>query len=297
MSDRVWSGDFGSARAVFLENDVLRAVALPDHGGKIASLFYKPRSFELLFQNPRPRFEAAFFGADFGAFEACGFDDVFPSVEVEEVQLGPQTACYPDHGEIWFKAMETSLSGEKLELRCEGAGLPFSFSKTVRLDGRALILQYCIENTADLDFPYVFLAHCLVSIRPGMSLLIPRGTGPRAPVASGPGMGKWYLQNAVPLGVCGYRFPAEGLCALFRYDPRALPYLGFWWTEGGYRGDHNCALEPASAYYDAVGTAALHRRESVLPARGALTFSIALSFEDFPINLEHLEEVPFHGAH
>ncbi len=77
-------GDFRGAKAITLENDQLRAVMLPDHGGKIASLYHRERRFELLFQNPKPSFAPAKAGDDFASHEACGFDDVFPAVIAEE---------------------------------------------------------------------------------------------------------------------------------------------------------------------------------------------------------------------
>ena len=39
------------------------------------------------------------------------------------------------------------------------------------------------------------------------------------------------------------------------WDNNVLPYLGFWITAGGFRGDYNCAWEPSSGYYDSVSRA------------------------------------------
>lgn len=37
---------------IVIENDRLRAVVLPGHGGRVASLFHKPSQRELLYRNP-----------------------------------------------------------------------------------------------------------------------------------------------------------------------------------------------------------------------------------------------------
>ena len=69
-------------------------------------------------------------------------------------------------------------------------------------------------------------------------------------------MVKYYVDQKVKTGFCGYRYPSQGLRCTFRYDPEKLPYLGLWITAGGFRGDYNCALEPANGYYDSIPKAA-----------------------------------------
>src|SRR5436190_7167554 len=39
-------------KAIVLENDILRAIFLPEVGGRLISLFHKPQQRELLFRNP-----------------------------------------------------------------------------------------------------------------------------------------------------------------------------------------------------------------------------------------------------
>jgi hypothetical protein len=67
--------------------------------------------------------------------------------------------------------------------------------------------------------------------------------------------------------------------ARFNYDPKKLPYLGYWHTEGGFRGDHNSALEPATAFYDGVSIAARNRRESALHPGETLDIHVSLALE------------------
>jgi len=49
------------------------------------------------------------------------------------------------------------------------------------------------------------------------------------------------------------------------WDPRELPYLGHWATNGGYLGERNAAWEPSDGYYDSVETA---RANGALPVLG-----------------------------
>lgn len=57
-------------------------------------------------------------------------------------------------------------------------------------------------------------------------------------------------------------YPAEGMAVVLTYDPAQLPYLGFWVTAGGFKGEYNCALEPSTGWYDSVDCA---RRQGCCP--------------------------------
>ncbi len=48
------------------------------------------------------------------------------------------------------------------------------------------------------------------------------------------------------------------------WDKDKLPYLGFWITDGGFRGDYNCALEPSTGYYDSIDIATKNGKVSYL---------------------------------
>ena len=95
--------------------------------------------------------------------------------------------------------------------------------------------------------------HCLVNLHGGMELLTPPGE--RETVFSQPGMRKWYLRAPVEQGTCGWLYPVQGVRAEYHYDAMKLPYLSYWETRGGYRGDHNAALEPAACGFDSVAYA------------------------------------------
>lgn len=276
----IYDGWYQNADAVILENEQIRTVLLPRFGGKIVSLYHKANRFELLFQNPKPQFTPAFIGASFAAYEACGFDDVFPSVEAEVVSVGREKIMYPDHGELWSHEMKTDITANCLTLSMQSTLLPYRFMKTVMLFGGTLQIRYQFTHTGDVEFPYVFFPHCLVAERKGMQLSIPAGQ--KKYLIQTANMEKWYLIHPLKTGNCGYIFPNEKISAFFQFSYHQLPYLGFWRTAGGFRGDHNCALEPASAYYDSVTIAAQNNRESILMPKETLDipFSITMKATD-----------------
>ena len=94
------------AAAWQMQNDLLTAIILPEHGGKIASLVYRPKNWELLFQNPKGVFRKAERGDDYSDYEACGFDEAFPTVDACLIQVGNRKVLYPDHtGKVRSLAM------------------------------------------------------------------------------------------------------------------------------------------------------------------------------------------------
>lgn len=298
------------AEAVVLENDRLRCVCLPAHGGKIVSLYRKDRDFELLFQNPRSRYRKAKPGAPFGDYEACGFDDAFPNIDAGRVQTARGEIDYFDHGEIWSAPFDFAVEPGGVRLTYSSPFLGYRYQKRLALEGDALTLHYSISNESAFSFPCIWACHCLVNVHPGMRILFPRGTARVRNVFDSPLLGeagalyrfpvdqaadgerydfskpldarrasmlKIYCAEAVQEGICGYRYEEQGVEAAFFYDETKLPYLGFWATAGGYRGDVNCALEPANGFYDSIELAQKNGKCGELLPGEMLEFSLQIS--------------------
>ena len=299
---------FMGAAAWELENESLSAVILPAHGGKVASLVYRPQNWELLFQNPKGCFKRAERGDDFSEYEACGFDDAFPTVDACSVRIGGREVQYPDHGELWSADFTAKPEGDTLNLHWQSPELGYIYEKALSLAGNSLICRYHIHNPGNQPIPDLWVCHCLVQCEPDIRILMPEdvrqaentfdndwlGEKERKlpyPMASGPrgdidlqcmpkdGALKYYAASPVKKGSCRYEYPHSGLYAELRYDPNKLPYLGFWATAGGYRGDVNCALEPANGYYDSIDNAQRHNACPILGAGESWTFELSIKLD------------------
>lgn len=303
---------FQNVTAVVLENEWIRVKVLPAKGGKLASVYSKPKDFELLFQNPKPQYGEAKLYSPFEQYEACGFDDAFPSIDAGDVRVGGEYVAYPDHGEIWSAPFEYCVKEERVELFCHSAILPYRYTKTIQLERDSVVCSYEITNTGEVEFPYLWAFHCLVNYRENMRLILPEsveqvenvcaspllgavGEKYRFPTdtvqggktgdfrtvlpANPPSYAKYYAVGAVKQGVCGYEYPTEKVRALITYDAQKLPYLGFWITTGGFRGDCNCALEPATGYYDSIATAQKNGCCSVLKPNETFDFNIKIALQ------------------
>jgi hypothetical protein len=93
-------------------------------------------------------------------------------------------------------------------------------------------------------------------------------------------MVKYYLQSRLRKGRCGCRYPSQGVACEMEFEAEALPYLGFWLTAGGYRGEYNFAFEPATSYYDGISRSQATKTVYMLETYKTLSFSVTLRLSD-----------------
>lgn len=294
-----------------LENENIRIEALAEHGGKICSIFDKKSGFELLFQNPKSCYRKAECGSPFDQFEACGFDDTFPSIDKESIIFENRKLEYVDHGEIWSSKMDVVEStNSSLTLSLDSSINSFHFEKSFKLLDRGVKCIYKITNTGSHNFPCFYTFHCLVNTTSDAILIMPPKTdeilvvgentrfskNPTSYPISYNGIDiskpssvedgkceKFYVNNSVSEGICGYVYPSKKIKVLISYDKEELPYLGFWNTQGGFRGDYNIALEMSNGFYDSVSVALKNNKCPILKPRETMSFS-------FDINIENIEK-------
>jgi galactose mutarotase-like enzyme len=244
---------------------------------------------------------------DFSLGDASGFDDAFPSIDPEIVSIGGKQAAYPDHGEIWTLVLRAALLEDGVLLKGESRLLPYSYQKEIRLDGDKVVYRYRITHTGGEPFPCLWACHCLMRYEPDMRLFYPKDAeyaenvmeskelgacGTRhalsggeydftsAPPPDSLSMVKYYLQGRVNEGLCGCRYPTQKVACDMEYDAHALPYLGFWLTAGGYRGEYNFAFEPATSYYDSISCSKATQTVYMLEPGRPLLFSVTLHLHD-----------------
>lgn len=294
-----------------LYNGRLSAVVMPDRGGKIASIYYPAKDFELLFQNPSGNWGRADLSSAFEDYEAAGFDDTFPSIDPGIVKVNGKDISYPDHGEIWTSRMEASAGEDEIRLSTDSRILDYRYQKTIRLDDSSIIISYRIENTGGHAFPAIWTMHALTAIDDDTEIFIPDGISSIQNAFGEDGILPWekdgrlpypitgdydfrkalnkddagkclkfYVPDAVTEGRCGYIYPSRGLRAVISYDPSKIPYLGFWKTIGGFRGDINIALEPSTGFYDSIANAAANGRCPIFNPGDILTFDIRIAIEE-----------------
>lgn len=308
----IYESIFKGTKSIVIESEKLKVIVLPELGGKLASIFNKPKEFELLFQNKADSYKKAGIYDDFGNYDASGFDDAFPSINEGMVEVGGEQIRYPDHGEIWTMAFSGTIAGDKLILHGNSSILSYDYKKTLSIQGDQLLIQYVIDNTGTEDIPCLWAMHCLIRCEEDMQLTFPEGTKeirnvykskylgevdqihpyPSVPMEDGSEFRldrifpekagkceKYYVNGKVDEGMCGAYYPGKDVAYRLYFDKEKLPYLGFWLTEGGFRGDYNCAMEPANGFYDSIATARKNNAVYNLKAGEALSFDLKIELK------------------
>ncbi len=300
---------FKGLSAVKIENEKIKIIVIPELGGKIVSLIKKDKNFEIFFQNKNDIYLKPELYADFGEFDASGFDDCFPSVDSSIVNVNGVEIKYPDHGEIWSSPMKHEITDNALKLCCDSGILSYTYEKKVSLDGDLLCVDYKISNTGSEPFPCIWTMHGLMNCEEDMEIFFPEGTcsvinvqkskifGDEGNIYSFPAATltdgsvyqlnkiksknaekteKFYVNGDLSLGECGVYYPTNDLSCRIYFEKDKLPYLGLWITEGGFRGDYNFALEPSTGFYDSIGKAEKnHKLQSLHPGEN-LEFQIKI---------------------
>jgi hypothetical protein len=172
-ADSWWS--FLGLRTVVLENRALRVVILPELGGRIWSIVYKPLDRELLWQNPRIPPRKVPFGACYDDVWCGGWEELFPN-DVPGTILGEK---YPDHGEVWSIDWDcdtrSSEDSATVALTCNTPISACCLERrlTLRAGEAALHTEHRLTNKGRDDFPFLWKMHPAFRISPDCRIDFP----------------------------------------------------------------------------------------------------------------------------
>ena len=294
-------------------NDVISLTLIPELGGKLSSLRDLRSGREWLWSNERLPYRQHPYGASYiEEADTGGWDECFPTVAPCRYPLEPWRGTpLPDHGELWSQAWTTTVDEVRggLELRSEarGVALPYTFSRSIHIGEASDMLRfdYRVESQADYDLVFIWSAHPLFAIEPGMQVRLPESARLQvylevAPteiqksanlfwpmtVANGE---RVYDLTSLPDRAAEVAFKVwsepldEGWASLeaqdgalrFNFDPKLVPQVGLWFNAGSWSGAggapyYNLALEPCIGAQDAL-TEAVERYDqyALLPPGGA----------------------------
>lgn len=276
-----------------LRNPHVSLTCVPDLGGKITSLEDLRTGREWLWTSDTIEYRRLPYGTSYVAeADTGGWDECFPTVAACAYPRAPHRGTpLPDHGELWPLAWETRVAEETgtIASTVRGTALPYEFQRTIRLlpDAPVVRMEYRVRNLSDDDLVYIWSAHPLLAVEPGMRLLLPPGTvmRPYSTVPEGLLAGDARLVwppmithgdneielSSVPSAETGVALKlwseplAAGWAGLraadgqltFRFDPELVPQVGLWLNAGGWSGTggepyFNLGLEPCIGAQDSL---------------------------------------------
>lgn len=170
-ADYTWRG----FRAVVLENRALRAMFLPELGGKLWSLIDKRHDREVLWHNPRLQPRPAQYGAAYDDWFCGGWDELFPN-DAPTAHAGEP---YPDHGEWWAMPFDVEIirSSDEcgIRLRRTGVVTNTAIQKTITLRAgeSQLRMAYALTNHSYKPLDYLWKLHPAMPVTPASRIDMP----------------------------------------------------------------------------------------------------------------------------
>jgi galactose mutarotase-like enzyme len=301
---------------VHVNTGALSLALMPELGGKISSLRVLRTGREWLWRHPRMAYQRVSHGSSYiTKADTGGWDECFPSVAPCEYPTPPWAgAALQDHGELWSQPATLDVmegaDGVQLRTRWRGIALPYTFERMLKLTDNSarLRLEYAVANDADAPMQFIWSAHPLLAIEPGMRLLLPPtarfnrwSTVPPDLIAQDSGLTYPLTAHSgaraidltmLPDASAGVALKlwsdplAEGWATLrardgelrMRWDVAQLPQVGFWMNLGAWAGDggtpyFNLGLEPCIGAQDSLAEAVTTRNLfETLPPRGSRTW-------------------------
>lgn len=291
LSDETTAG----LRVVRAASGPIELTLIPALGGKISGLRDRRSGREWLWRHPRlPLAPAAPDASYTASADSGGWDECFPTVAPCPYPAAPWTGTpIQDHGELWSQpaALAVDGGGETLTLRCvwQGSALPYAFERalTMRAGSATIRLDYRARSLAGAPILFIWCAHPLLAIEPGMRMLLPQDARMRRWSAIPPELEDLALdplpgpEVAHALKVWS-RPLAEGWASVrardgalhMRWDPNVLPQVAVWANLGAWAGDggapyYNLGLEPCIGAQDSLHEAVTqHGLYATIPPGG-----------------------------
>jgi hypothetical protein len=295
LMDVVWRGESGKA----LVTDKIEVTVLPRHGAKIASLRYLPTEREWLEQPDRELREPPEYGSVFTDGDMFGWDEMVPTIIGCTYPDGlHRGVTLPDHGEVWTLVWSAERDGEALVCRTMGRVLPYRLTRTMRVEGSRLQLDYELATTGSTPLWLLWAAHpqfvisqfgTRVVLPPEVNRLVDVTPGrrphtvhwPSAAVESSLGLPKGvgrklYLPPEAHVGAVAL-IDGDDCWLRLAWNPTVVPYLGIWLDNGAYARHPVIALEPTTGYYDDLALAVSQGRLPRVPPEQPLQWSVEVT--------------------
>jgi galactose mutarotase-like enzyme len=308
-----------------IANDQISFTIIPKLGGKLTSLLDRRTGREWLWTSSRVPYRRCQYGASYvNDADVGGWDECFPSVAATTYPCTPwQGVSIPDHGEIWSQSWPTKIIAMQdeqmvsIRMKAQGVALPYAFTRTIfmRTDSATLRFEYTLESQADADMPFIWSAHPVFALVPGMRVAFPDdarlhcySSFPKRffnedvvyswPIQFTSGDQIWDLAE-LPDNTAGFAFKVwteplkEGWASLtapdcslrFQFDTEEVPQLGLWVNAGGTSGIggapyYNMAFEPCIGAQDDLNEAVTrYGYFATLPAHGKRTWWLEVTLE------------------
>jgi Domain of unknown function (DUF5107) len=287
-----WS--YRGLKAIVLENRTLRIIILPEVGGKIWQITYKPQDADLLWNNPRIAPAKLPLGSRYDDVWSGGWDELFPNDEASVIE----GEGYPDHGELWTgdwsaePSVQTDFASVRLHYITPISSIEVEKTIRLRIVRPTIEFEHCFTNCGRTDFPFLWKLHPAMAVSPQHRIDFPPMKVRLEPAFPGTLAGasdaaNWPLVET-PHGTidlrrippesarqlyffygsemqgnwCALTNTATGVACGLQFDSQIFPCCWLFATYGGWRNYNVAVLEPCTGYplsFESMKSAGRHR--------------------------------------
>jgi hypothetical protein len=273
-------------KSVTVVGDGLKAVVLPERGGKIGSLV-DASGYDWLSAPEAEPSAPARPGASFLDADMSGWDECAPTVTASRLADGTDL---PDHGDLW----DTGWIGNGQTLLARGRSLPYTFERTITAVDDGLRFDYTVTAT-ERPMPFLWVAHPQFLAPPGTRVAVAAHAVVDA-LANDPRELEWSHElstiDTIPAGQCrkvylspdehvnttAIEVPGHGRLSL-RWDAQIAPYLGLWFDHARYAPQSVIAIEPSTGFFDSAASAESAGRVLMLEPGVPVSWFVDLTVE------------------
>lgn len=292
----IYTENYKGMESYVCENDIIKVRVLEKLGGKVASIYYKPQQFEVLFQNEEDKYVLPEYGDSFEKYDTSGWDEMFPTIDKCKY---PYDTCHknieaPDHGELWSIPWEFTVEGNILKGTVKSPKFDYTFHKNIEVNENSIHVEYNVENLGKDPLYGLWAFHGLLACDNQSRIILENVNqivnvhessilGPVGKVYSYPLIKdingktyeldkiqskeankseKFYVNGPLEKGEASVTLNKNTLKFTLNFPVDKVPYLGVWITEGEFKNQYNCAIEPTSGFYDSIEIA---KKNSKIP--------------------------------
>ena len=266
--------------AVILENEKIRTVIMPQMGGRVLSLIYKPTETEFAYRSENVPIKKINEELE----NVSGFFDCIPTtdpctVNGKELPLGGEVSSKP------WKVLKTTKTRNataiKMEVRCKIYPILIRKQITLTRNKPILDLEYEVQNLSNAKLDYHYSSHDTIQVTPFHRLVLPREVtklklgytsrlgnmgdeiawpetvdvkGKRVDISKISGPGEGTMENLYTDKLkerwCASINEAKQEAIGVSWSGEALPYLLICTNNGGWRGYYFAVLEPVTGRPD-----------------------------------------------
>lgn len=295
----VTTGTYKGFSSITMENEQIRIEMVPDLGGKLVSILYKPSGKEWMLDSGERPVRQPEYGSSFVEWDMSGWDECFPTINACPWELDSNIQL-PDHGDIWALPWEYRVEENEVISSVESSLLRYRFTRSLSMhSGNKVRMNYRVDNSGDQPMPFLWVPHPQFAVTEPTQLLLPEimeemlcvYPGHRlkdgetyawdevsliSPEVTGDGR-KFYYEGQVPVSWSGLYGQESENFLIVSVPKDKVPYLGVWMDEGMFNDRVTCALEPSIGYYDSLDRAVSNGTAQTVPAHTSFEWYLELS--------------------